>query len=517
MGGICSKPGDIGKRKINRMSSVVQIDPELVVHFRTKDALIKKFKNSGIEHIVAFDEKWAPSASLEDIQSIYDFDSAKIGEGHYGSVRKAWLKYDKSRIFAVKTLNKEKMSAEFHLLKRELEILRVVDHPNIIKFHECYQDEKYFHFVMEFCSGKVLIDEIIEKNRIDEGAAKRIFFQATLAVNHLHHRGICHRDVKPDNFIYSNPIPSGEIKLIDFGLSKQFNISSLKTVVGTPQYVSPEALLGEYDNRCDNWSLGVMLYVMLSGTMAFRGVDRQTIFKNILECNFSFDGPIWDTLSNECKDLIEGLLEPQLEKRLSLTDVLGGAWLQRVNVEWTTLGKNAISNDVIERLNKFNSGSSFQKEVLKLMVSILHQRPEVLQVKPLFFYIDYLYNGTINQKELHTFFKELNKPRSLEEIEKIINSLHLQQSTIVTYTEFIAATVTESFYSEEKNLELAFRRFDIDNTGFITPQNIEDCFSRFGYKISQNDIDRFVSDFDLENDGVVSKAEFFKIMTRELK
>ena len=130
-----------------------------------------------------------------------------------------------------------------HLLYRELDILRVCDHPNIAKFYECYESKEEAHFVLEYCSGDTLFDSIYQRRYIPEEEVKMIMFQLLMVVNHLHSRGICHRDLKPENFLFSCKDPEkAELKMIDFGLSKSFVKEDLTTFVGTSFYVAPEVL-----------------------------------------------------------------------------------------------------------------------------------------------------------------------------------------------------------------------------------------------------------------------------------
>ena len=138
------------------------------------------------------------------------------------------------------------------MLKRECEILMQVDHPNIIKTYAVYEDAKYFHIVMELCEGGELFDRIVEKLNFAEKEAAVHFRNMMSAVNHLHTNGICHRDMKPENFLFATKSPDAEIKLIDFGLSRKFEkATDLTTMVGTPYYVAPEVLNGSYGVECD--------------------------------------------------------------------------------------------------------------------------------------------------------------------------------------------------------------------------------------------------------------------------
>jgi calcium-dependent protein kinase len=178
------------------------------------------------------------------------------------------------------------------LLENEFEILKQVDHPNIIKFYEMYVDEKNYHLVTEFCGGGELFDHIIDRGSFSEKLASRIIKQVLSAIKHLHDRNICHRDLKPENILFESKSKEAQVKLIDFGLSKYFvernNTNAngrgnrgnsilrerkgegiMRTKIGTPYYMAPEVLDGEYDQTCDMWSLGVITYCLLCGYPPF--------------------------------------------------------------------------------------------------------------------------------------------------------------------------------------------------------------------------------------------------------
>lgn len=126
--------------------------------------------------MVNIDNLWAQSTSSEDIRNIYIFDKKEIGRGHFGSVRRAKLITDPRRNYAVKTIPKKMLKQDINMLKRELEILKTVDHPYIARFYECYIDHNFIHFVLEYCSGDVLLDKIIAMGKIPEHLVKRIIF-----------------------------------------------------------------------------------------------------------------------------------------------------------------------------------------------------------------------------------------------------------------------------------------------------------------------------------------------------
>ncbi len=153
-----------------------------------------------------------------------------IGNGSFGTVRLATLRLEKnksldeSRKFAIKTVPRQKVKDKDHLLKRELEILKTLDHPNIVKFYEIYCDDMYFHYVMEYCSGGDLLSYVSSKEYLTEEEAAKIMYKLLSAVNHMHSKHVIHRDIKPENIMMSTKEEkTQEVKIIDFGLSRIYN------------------------------------------------------------------------------------------------------------------------------------------------------------------------------------------------------------------------------------------------------------------------------------------------------
>ena len=170
------------------------------------------------------------------------------------------------------------------------------DHPNIIKLYEVYEDNRYIYLIMECCSGGELFDRILDrinsKNLYTEKQACHIFKQMVSAICYCHSQKICHRDLKPENLLFLNSSEDSPLKVIDFGLSKIFTKDNHKmtTKVGTAYYVSPEVLAGDYDEKCDVWSAGVILYILLTGEPPFNGANDNEIYKRIQAKKYNFNG-----------------------------------------------------------------------------------------------------------------------------------------------------------------------------------------------------------------------------------
>mmetsp|Transcript_14813 Transcript_14813/g.22964 ORF Transcript_14813/g.22964 Transcript_14813/m.22964 type:complete len:209 (+) Transcript_14813:26-652(+) len=187
----------------------------------------------------------------QKLSDVYKMDQKTLGSGTYGVVKKVTHIINK-QVRACKTISRKKIK-NWERFQTEVQILQTLDHPNIIKLYEYFEDEKNVYLITEMCSGGELFDKIIEKEYFDETYASKIFRQILNAINYCHKLDIAHRDLKPENFLYETKDEMSEIKVIDFGLSKicrpknTGKIERLKTRAGTPYYISPEVLAGNYD------------------------------------------------------------------------------------------------------------------------------------------------------------------------------------------------------------------------------------------------------------------------------
>lgn len=270
------------------------------------------------------------------ISAFYKIDKKNVlGTGTFGTVHRV-LHKKTGQIRACKTINKTKIT-NAQRFDEEIKILRQLDHPNILKLYEYFEDSKNIHLITELCQGGELFDLIVEKEFLQEEEAVNVFKQILFSINYCHKQNIVHRDLKPENFLLEDK-PEKEsnyqIKTIDFGLSKIIKtrntgrIERMQTRVGTPYYISPEVLAGNYDKACDLWSAGCILYIMLCGYPPFQGDDDQEIIEAVLKGKFSFDDDAWVNVSIEAKDLIKKLITKP-ERRLTAQEALDHKWFQK--------------------------------------------------------------------------------------------------------------------------------------------------------------------------------------------
>ena len=256
----------------------------------------------------------------------------ELGSGTFGKVYEIENKETKKK-YACKHITKKKI-CDMNKFNNEINIMREINHPNIIKLYEIYEDQRHIDLVMEECLGGELFDRIMEriqeKKIYNEKEASIIFKQIMKGVEYCHSKGIVHRDLKPENILFLTKEENSPIKIIDFGLSKIFgekiNNKFLSTKVGTAYYVSPEILEGKYNEKCDIWSCGVILYIILSGTPPFNGENDIEIYKKISHKKFTFPEKEWQNISENAKDLIKKMLCDE-NIRLSAKEVLQHNWL----------------------------------------------------------------------------------------------------------------------------------------------------------------------------------------------
>ena len=257
---------------------------------------------------------------LRDVYKI----SRKIGDGAFSSVRRIKMRSTGERR-AVKTIHKKSIRSEEErqMVFTEVSILKVLDHPNIIRLHEFYQDQKNYYIITEFCSGGELFDRIVTAGSISESVAATYMQQILSVLVYLHDRKIAHRDLKPENLLMNHQDADASIKVIDFGSSHKYVDNEIMTErVGTPYYIAPEILRHEYTEKCDVWSAGVIMYVLLCGFPPFGGNTDKEILHKVAIGKYSFPSPEWDGISFEAKDLIEKMMNLNTFIRISARDAL---------------------------------------------------------------------------------------------------------------------------------------------------------------------------------------------------
>ena len=252
----------------------------------------------------------------------------------------------------------------------------MVSHAHIIQLVVVFEDEQYLHIVTDLCTGGELFDRIMEKSNSEEGHysetdCARLMYSILDALDYCHNLNIIHRDLKPENFLFRDKTDESDLVIIDFGLSRfgpQDEGEFMKTRVGTPYYIAPEVLGKHYTKACDLWSVGVIMYILLSGVPPFYGETDQAIFDMIKAADTTLEFPDdlgWGSVSEEAKNLIKSLLQKNPDRRPTAVEAKDDPFFQKYQAG--TLSKDALQmGDIKGRLEKFMGMNKLKKMALKV-------------------------------------------------------------------------------------------------------------------------------------------------------
>ena len=330
-----------------------------------------------------------------------------IGSGAFGKVRLYVDAHTKSFRYAIKTIKKNFLRSNIESIKSEINILRSLDHPNIVKYFETYEDENYLHIVMEYIEGDNLFRVLTRQNKFkfSERIIAQIMKCLLVAVLFLHHNGIIHRDIKPENIVFVKSDKFDALKLIDFGLSIQQNARKSNRRVGTPYYMAPEMIMGNFNFASDVWSIGVILFIMVTGKLPFRGKSKNEVFERIKEGEYDTNILTRSKCSREVKDLIRKMLVTAHEKRITVECALQHIWFKQFEKNENI--NLVVDQKIIESLKQFQYHNLLQKEI-KYYLAKLCSDKEIIKLKHAFEAIDKDKSGEIEYDEIPKIFNDLN-------------------------------------------------------------------------------------------------------------
>ena len=299
--------------------------------------------------------------------------STSLGKGAFGEVKLATRKSDGKKV-GLKVISKITFRGEEErkLMLLEAQLAYRVGHPahpNVVTTYEYAEDPGAFYMVMELATGGELMDRITKAQYFSEAVASRYFKQLALGLQHIHERGVVHRDLKPENFLMEDTSPNASIKITDFGLSAPIATPDavLTDACGSAFYIAPEVFKRAYTKAADVFSLGVNLYLFLSGNVPFGAAaeNEAEVYRAIQQAPLVF-GPEWAQISGSARELLSGLLEKDPAKRYTLAQALAHPW-----VIGGAAPDKALDMSLVSSLQSFNAKNKFKKNVLKLVASAL--------------------------------------------------------------------------------------------------------------------------------------------------
>ena len=443
-----------------------------------------------------------------------------LGSGSYGLVYKA-KNIIMDNIVAIKVIEKvqENMIDDLEI-KNEINILKSLSHPNIVKIYEFFDTTIYYYIVTEYCKKGELFSYI--KNVYNEKQLSVLFYQVFSGLVYLHEKKILHRDLKLENIMVSEiekDVITGEeyfwIKIIDFGTAKIFEKNRAeKEIIGSSYYIAPEVLKQRYNEKCDTWSVGVILYMTLVGTAPFDGKTDNDIIKKIKIGKYNKNDLRFIEHSEEVKDLVNKLLEKNIDKRLSAKEALNHPWFEKFGGR--KLFCNYKPEDIrpyIDNLFNYKFNSKLQELVIAFLVHNLSNNDETLIILKMFRHFNKSGDCKLTKNELtHGLYSYKNKEDVDEMADIIFERLDGDNNGYIEYEEFLRACIDKKSLMTKDNLKYAFKFLDKNNSKTLNAQKILKAFLTKPNKEFEAVFNIYLKQVDKDSDGIINFEEFMELM-----
>ena len=492
-----------------------------------------------------------------------------LGEGSFGSVFKVKRKNSGGReIFrALKEISKEVMclnEENAEEIRNEISVLKSLDHPNIMKIYEFFEDNEKMYLITEFCGGDTA--NIQDKYGVfPEFLVKYILYQVFMAVAFFHSNKIVHTDIKRENisFFYHDEkkekkfvddfikkffedkeiteelmevggmenlsenaykivkeLANFDVKILDFGSAKRRNLTKLSGVTGTVYYCSPEIVDDKYDFECDEWACGIMMYILLVGEPPFQGNSEEEIFSKIKKEKLNLDIKPLKHISENCKDLINKLLEKDSKKRIKASQALKHPFFTSgINIGNLFKGKYKENKEILKSLFKRKTqevkdktGSKFKDMVIAYITLNFSEKEEEKKARKIFMEMAGGDNHFLIRKD--TFVNKMNaiyKNQKIEDIEKLFDDIDENKSGNIEYEELIRALSDKNKLLSDKNLKEAFDFFDKNKNGSISWNEIAQVIHPEG-RIPTQIMKEFMEEIGQKDENKEINFEVFSIL-----
>lgn len=474
------------------------------------------------------------------ISDTYDLTTILLGTGSSAKVVVGKHKATQRR-YAIKIIDTTKKNITWRY-EREKQLLKEVDHTNIVRLLAVYTSPRAQYFVMELCSGGHLGYALKEAplGRLDSVTAKCYITQIIHAVAHCHKNGICHRDIKLQNILLESNAKDAQVKLVDFGNSTKFkkNVPMTK-IVGTTYTAAPEVFKECYDERCDVWSIGVVAYILLSGQRPFIGIDvpnqpkakETSVIASILMGRYHFLDDVWEDIDDMAIHFVQVCLEMDYRLRHSSMELLDHLWLSNEDDIGGMALSRVDSRTLTRRLSR-NLVTSGLRRTSMLAVAFAMPTQKQQYLRSIFQRMDKNGSGTVEREEFRIAMQSISPNLSLPDIDLLFDTVDQDGNNRIGFIEFIAATI-DPREVDVKELNNAFHLLDKDSKGFIDTNDLKRVLStsnnddsdkalmsprtnsiEYQDRMSKIELQaqKIVQQADLDKDGVISYTEFLFAM-----
>lgn len=309
----------------------------------------------------------------------------------------------------------------------------------MVRIIDFYETSDEFQIVTELCTGGELFYKISESQHFDEKMACGLMKQILSCLEYCHSQNIVHLDIKPENLIFESDEPGALLKLIDFGTSTFYSHDeSLTMKIGTPAYMAPEVMKQNYNEKCDVWSCGVILYVLLSGMLPFGGDTEKEIQQSVLNDELSFSDEEWIFVSGEAKSFLRRLLDKNPATRYSASQALKDMWMIRfgaanTGVSYESTGK---MQKTLDNLRNYKNTKQFLNVVWTVIAQYLVGRQEQEEILKTFRILDANQDGRLSKEELVAGYEKIygDKERALAEVSRIMKNIDQNKNNYIEYS-----------------------------------------------------------------------------------
>ena len=470
------------------------------------------------------------SKNKRDFLDIYE-PKEPLGEGGYGQVY--LVVHRKMKLLRALKMIPVNSNQSGEKTEEEIELLKQLDHPNIVKLFEYFIDNDKYLLITEYCRGGDLFRVIKKKKKFSELSAVYIMFQIFRALIYCHNTiHLAHRDIKPENIVIFKKNNTAnedlyDVKLIDFGISKNLDIIDKKIddkIKGSLYYMAPEVFSKKSDEKCDIWSCGVVLYLLVIGKYPFNGKDQKEIIRNIKEGRFSFPEDIIDKLSNELRDLIKNCLQTNPAKRLSAKEALKHPIFNKYKInEYFIHVTPAFLNKTINNIKKYDTKNKLQTLCFSYFVHNYPNQDDIILINKVFSKFNTSNNGQLTEEELrkglmkYLFKGKKNKDAAEKEANSIFIKLDDNKNGYIECEEFIRAGIDKKLLKSKKVLRFTFDFLDKDRNGEISIEELKEVFRNEGdYNDDEYDKNmiELVKSIDTDLNGRISFDEFYNMMLK---